>query len=142
MERLGFLTSQEVASIDPVRLEAFFQGPLAGRIFRSPKVWRELRFLSRVDQEMLGPYTDLLREGGETVVQGVADCVFLEDGQAVVVDYKSDQVQRPEQLLERYRVQLELYRKLLGETLAVPVKECVIYSFALNQEIQVERGRL
>ena len=132
----GFLTSQEVASIDPQRLQNFFTGPLAARIFRSPQVWRELRFLAQVGQETLGPYTSLLEEGGETVVQGVADCVFLEDGAAVVVDYKSDRVQRPEQLLDRYRTQLELYRRLLGSTLGVPVKECVLYSFALDREIR------
>ena len=49
--------------------------------------------------------------------RGVADCVFAEDGGAVIVDYKTDHVRTPAELVERYRVQLELYRKVLGLSL-------------------------
>ena len=73
--------------------------------------------------------------GGKTAVQGVADCVFAEDGGAVIVDYKTDHVRTPAELVERYRVQLELYRKVLGGALGMPVRECVLYSFALSREI-------
>ena len=138
LERLaaeGFLSRQEAGAVEVERLRAFFTGPLAARIFASQKVWRELRFLAEAGRETLGEYTDLFEGESKTAVQGVADCVFLEDGGAVVVDYKSDRVKRPEELVDRYRVQLELYRKLLGEALGVPVKECVLYSFALNREI-------
>ena len=44
-------------------------------------------------------------------------------------------VRTPAELVERYRVQLELYRKVLGGALGMPVRECVLYSFALSREI-------
>ncbi len=71
------------------------------------------------------------------VLQGVADCVFFEGGEAVVVDYKTDHVTDENALLERYSGQLELYAAILGESLNARVKECVIYSFALSKAINV-----
>ncbi|MFR9190129.1 MAG: hypothetical protein ACLVL7_07770 [Anaerotruncus massiliensis (ex Togo et al. 2019)] len=53
----------------------------------------------------------------------------------MIVDYKTDHVRTPAELVERYRVQLELYRKVLGGALGMPVRECVLYSFALSREI-------
>ena len=135
MAREGFLSRQEAEAIDAGKLAAFFRSPLAGRIFRADRVWRELRFLAEVGRETLGAYTDLFDAGGKTAVQGVADCVFAEDGGAVIVDYKTDHVRTPAELVERYRVQLELYRKVLGGALGMPVRECVLYSFALSREI-------
>lgn len=135
MAREGFLSRQEAEAIDRGKLTAFFRSPLVGRIFRADRVWREMRFLAEVGKETLGEYTALFDAGGMTAIQGVADCVFAENGGAVIVDYKTDRVKTPEELVERYRVQLELYRKVLGDALGMPVRECVLYSFALSKEI-------
>lgn len=139
MAEKGYLSEAEAACIDMKRLETFFTGQLAKRIFASEKVYRELRFLAEAGEELLGKYTSLLQNahGGKTAVQGVADCVFLENGQAVIVDYKTDHVLSAQALLERYQVQMELYHCLLAQSLGVPVKECLLYSFALGQVIEV-----
>ena len=42
------------------------------------------------------------------------------------------------ELAERYHSQLELYRAIREEYLAVPIREKIIYSFALSDEIRVE----
>ena len=135
MAREGFLSRQEADSIRPDRVRAFFSSRLAARIFSAKLVWRELRFLAEAGERELGAYSALFTNGGETAIQGVADCVFLEEDGAVVVDYKTDRVKTPDELRERYRVQLALYRNALTEALGVPVKECVLYSFALSCEI-------
>ena len=135
MAREGFLSRQEADSIRPDRVRAFFSSRLAARIFSAKQVWRELRFLAEAGERELGAYSALFTNGGETAIQGVADCVFLEEDGAVVVDYKTDRVKTPDELRERYRVQLALYRNALTEALGVPVKECVLYSFALSCEI-------
>jgi ATP-dependent helicase/nuclease subunit A len=64
--------------------------------------------------------------------------VFLENNEAVIVDYKTDYVQSGNALLERYGTQLRLYAHILAKSLNVAVKECVIYSFALSKAIAVE----
>ena len=72
------------------------------------------------------------------MVQGVADCVFLEGDRGVVVDYKTDRVRDMETLRQRYAGQLRLYKAILEDYLNVEIGEMILYSFALSQEIQVE----
>ncbi len=134
----GYLTRQEADAVDAGKLNRFFSGTLAGRIFTAEKVYRELRFLAEVGEETLGDYTGLFDGDSRTAIQGVADCVFIEGGQAVIVDYKSDYVKEPQELIDRYYGQLDLYRRVLGESLGMPVKECVLYSFALGREIRLD----
>lgn len=135
LARLGFLSSQEAEAVDAGKIRAFFDSTLASRIFSAEKVLREMRFLAEVGKEEIGDFMDLPDDGGKVVVQGIADCVFIKDGGAVIVDYKSDWVKEPGELIRRYRGQLEIYRRVLGESLGVPVRECVLYSFALSREI-------
>lgn len=136
----AYLTETEGESIRVKRIAAFFASPLAERIFRAmerDQVRRELRFLSALGERELGRWREDIR-GGETVtVQGVADCVFFEEGQAVIVDYKTDYVKDPEELIERYSPQLTIYRMILEKSLGYPVKECVLYSFGLGKEIRI-----
>lgn len=72
-----------------------------------------------------------------TLVQGIIDVYFQEDGELVVVDYKTDKVWREEELKERYQVQLDYYAKALEKVTGRRVKEKIIYSFALRKEVEV-----
>ncbi|MCL2068957.1 MAG: PD-(D/E)XK nuclease family protein, partial [Oscillospiraceae bacterium] len=136
MRDQAFLSAAEIESLSPAKLRAFFKSGLAARIFKSEKVMRELRFMSEFGQDKLHGILENMDENCRVTVQGVADCVFTESGgngkYAVIVDYKTDRVKDMQELLERYRTQLELYREILCESLDVPVKECVLYSFELS----------
>lgn len=72
-----------------------------------------------------------------TLIQGIIDVYFEEDGELVVLDYKTDRVKRAEELIDKYKVQLEYYAKALEQVTKKPVKEKIIYSFTLQQEIEV-----
>ena len=75
-------------------------------------------------------------EDGETIlVQGIIDAYFEEEDGLVVLDYKTDRVRAGEELREKYHAQLEYYAEALEKLLLKPVKEKIIYSFALRQEI-------
>ncbi len=75
-------------------------------------------------------------EGAEDVlVQGIIDVFFIEDGQIVLLDYKTDRVKTDDELIKRYDAQLQLYAKALSKTLGLPVKEILIYSFCLEKTI-------
>ena len=123
-------------SIDPNKLKLFFDSPLYRRIAASKEVRRELRFLSRLPAREIG-FADAAEEDLVTV-QGVADCVFWEDNACIIVDYKTDRVKTPQELADRYRAQLVLYRRIIEESLSLPVKQCVLYSFALDREVLIE----
>lgn len=72
------------------------------------------------------------------MIQGIADCVFEEQGGLVIVDYKTDRVKTGQELTERYIEQLRIYAYALSRTLALPVKECLLYAFALDDSISLE----
>ena len=134
----SFLTPEEGASLDLGRLAAFFDSPLYRRITAAGRVWREYRFLAVIGEEDLAGLAEAGLGGERTTVQGVADCIFEEDGSLVIVDFKTDRAVSPAELAERYRVQLGLYGRLIGRSLGRPVRECLLYSFALGREVPVE----
>ena len=72
------------------------------------------------------------------LVQGIIDVYFEEDGELVVLDYKTDRVRRAEELLERYKLQLDYYAEVLEKVTEKRVKEKMIYSFTLQKEIEVK----
>ena len=71
------------------------------------------------------------------LVQGIIDVYFEEDGEIILLDYKTDRVRSAAELKERYHAQLDYYAKALEQLLGKKVKEKVIYSFCLGEEIAV-----
>ena len=62
--------------------------------------------------------------------------VYLEEEDGIVLaDYKTDLVKDPKELILRYRVQLDYYEEALVRLTGKCVKEKLIYSFGLEQEI-------
>lgn len=72
------------------------------------------------------------------LIQGIIDVFFEEDGELVLLDYKSDYVTNENQLVKRYKVQLDYYRKALEQMLHKKVKEMIIYSLTLSKEIRID----
>ena len=71
------------------------------------------------------------------VVQGIADCLFEENGRLVIVDYKTDRVQEAQELCDRYRQQLLWYAYALRQIRGAEAAECLLYSFALGETVSV-----
>lgn len=73
------------------------------------------------------------------LIQGVIDLYMVEDDAITVVDYKTDKVMRGKEgeneLVKRYKVQLDYYAKALSQLTGLRVKDKVIYSFTLGREI-------
>lgn len=132
----GFLSEQEGQAVSLKKIDAFFTGNLAKRIFNAESVMRERKFTINIPVSEL--YEDLKSFDNESVLfQGIADCVFVENDQLVIVDYKTDYVSSEEVLIERYKEQLQIYRHALSQCFNLPVNQTLIYSFALEKEIEV-----
>ena len=58
---------------------------------------------------------------------------FVEDGEIVLVDYKTNRNVTAEQLADEYRGQLEIYARALSEATGMRVKEKLLYSFDLGE---------
>ena len=70
-------------------------------------------------------------------MQGIMDAYFEESDGIVLIDYKTDHVKDAEELVRRYRKQLEIYAESLEQMTGKKVKERIIYSFCLGKEIVV-----
>lgn len=137
LQAQGFLTKEQAEAVNQKQVKTFFASEIAKRMLRSPQLLREYRFAVEIPAAQLEPEAgEALLQEQRVVLQGAVDCVFEEDGQWVVVDYKSDRSASPQALWERYHRQLELYAMAMEQCTGKPVRECVLYSFHWNQEIR------
>lgn len=136
-EQSGQLTAAQKSSVNLHKSCVFLQSRLAQRMSRADKsglLYREQPFVLGIEASSLKP--QFPRE--ETVlIQGIIDVYFEEEGYLVVADYKTDRVAEPMELVDRYRVQLDYYAQALERLTGKPVREKIIYSFALGCEIEV-----
>ena len=116
MVKTGMLTETEAAAADCRRLADFFASDTGMRIKRSANVKREYSFCVYV------PASEVIPDAPEDMilVQGAVDCFFEEDGELVIVDYKTG---RPDQI---YQKQLDLYSLCLKRLMKKTVKEAII----------------
>ena len=141
LERLqaqGFLTKEQAEAVNRKQVGQFFQSQIAKRMLASSYLVREYRFAVEIPASQAAPESsqNLPLTDHTVVLQGAVDCAFEEDGELVIVDYKSDRSSQPEELWRRYHKQLELYAMAMEQCTGKPVKECLLYSFHWNQEIR------
>ena len=134
---MGILTEMEADSINAVAAETFFRSSLLERILASDLVMREKKFT--IEVPVSDVYEGMEKYSDEMImIQGIADCAFLEDGKLVVVDYKTDRLDSEDMFREKYASQVLIYKKALKMATGYDVKETLLYSFHLGKEIKVE----
>lgn len=130
--------SANVVNLDDIL--QFLCSRLAVRIqkaARNRKVKKEQPFVLGVEAERIYPENKGKESGEFLLVQGIIDLFFEENGELVLLDYKTDRVRTEEELTQRYRVQLDYYQEALEKSFGRRVKERWIYSFTLGKEIAV-----
>ena len=134
---MGFISEKEGKAINVRAVKKFFEGDFSKRILKSDVVMREKKFT--VSVPIYEVYPELSDFSDETVViQGIADCAFLENGRLVVVDYKTDNLPTEEDFISKYKEQVSVYKKALSVCTDYEVGETYLYSFRLGKEIKVE----
>ena len=97
------------------------------------KLWKEQPFVLGIPVRDIYPE---MTEADETMlVQGIIDVCFEEDGELVVLDYKTDKIWSEQKLLEKYQSQLEYYARALEQITGKKVREKIIYSFTMQKEL-------
>ena len=142
-EKQKKMTSEMAASIRISDILLFLESGSGKRMSEAAvkgRLWREQPFVLGVDADQI--YPGFSGESGSQkkeviLVQGIIDAYFEEEDGIVVLDYKTDRVKSAEQLKERYHAQLEYYAQALEGLLGKPVKEKIIYSFTLREEIRL-----
>ena len=128
----GKFSDEERSLLSDRSLYGFFNSDLGRRLIASERVERELPFSMLFDGNRV--YPDV--ENGERLfLQGIIDTAFVEDGQWVLVDYKTDRVKSGDELIRRYKIQMDLYKEALETLTDIPVKASYIYSFRLHEAV-------
>ena len=126
----GFLTEQQLESIDFEMLMVFFDSPLGQKLQSGVPYLREFKF-SILEQ---GSRYDPSLKGEQVLLQGVVDCAILEDDGITVLDFKTDYVteQTLSTAINRYTAQVSAYADALQRIYEMPVKKRYLYFFRLN----------
>lgn len=77
-------------------------------------------------------------ENETILVQGIIDLFAIKNDEIILVDYKTDFVEKENDLKIKYKKQLELYKKALEEAFNKKVKKVYIYSTYLEKEIECD----
>ena len=128
-----FILESQRALIPVEKLRNFTQSACFARLLSAEYYSKEERFLFPMEAgELFGDEAE-----GEILIQGVLDCYSVNGNEAVLLDYKTDRVDSPQQLIDRYGVQMELYAEALKRVKGLKVIRKEIYSFCLEKEIIV-----
>ncbi|MGL4109499.1 helicase-exonuclease AddAB subunit AddA [Clostridium sp. LP20] len=137
------LSDEEFKAVRATKIFNFFKSKLGKRMIESykngDKVYRELPFyteISPLDTDDTLP--ESIRDE-KVRLQGVIDCFFYEGEDLILLDYKTDYVEEgnEEEVLNKYRLQLNYYSDALRKITGKKVSECYLYLFYLDKEIQV-----
>ncbi|MGN0660518.1 MAG: helicase-exonuclease AddAB subunit AddA [Oscillospiraceae bacterium] len=132
LESSGFMTGKQIKLLDIRKLEKALGLDTVRRMAASKMLLREYKFMTRIPAS---EYENSYDGDAMIAVQGIADCVFEEDGELVLVDYKTDAVKEVSELKARYERQLLMYKEPVERSLGKRVKEMIIISLSLGEEI-------
>ena len=135
MKESGYLLPEEYNSVYRRDFQKFLESELGRRMAQAQRcgtLSREQPFVISVPAAEQNPAWDGQEE---ILVQGIIDAWFSEDDGLVLVDYKTDHVKTASELTERYRIQLDCYAEALERITGRKVKEKIIYSVSLGEEV-------
>ena len=127
------LTEEYAKAVSLPKILNFLEQELAYRMWRAQEqglLYREQPFVLGIDAKRLDPD---LPKGEKVLIQGIIDVFFIEDGEIVLLDYKTDVIDSLEALWNRYNVQIQYYEEALTKLMQMPVKERILYSFYLEK---------
>ncbi|PHV71570.1 helicase-exonuclease AddAB subunit AddA [Sporanaerobium hydrogeniformans] len=126
--------------IEEKKLVQFANSPLVKRMGKAKKLWKEKQFVYLLKANQV---EEIYPEDEEILLQGIIDAFFIEEDGIVLVDYKTDYIDKEEQLKgveklrKRYRVQLDLYAEAISRITKLPVKEKWLYLYSIGEWIHL-----
>ena len=134
LQNKKYISESQIKNIKEDKLLLMLESELGMRLKSAKKIMREIPFYTYVDTKDVY-HTE---KSENILVQGIIDLYFIdENGSIVLVDYKTDFVKNDKELVDKYKIQLDLYKKALEEAIGKTVNEVYIYSIYLNKSIKV-----
>ena len=145
MKEKKLLNEEEIKAVEKINFAHFFKSSLGKRLIKSYKegrlVKRELPFYTEISSlELESDLPEETYKDEKIRLQGIIDCFFEEEDGIVLFDYKTDYVERgnEEKILDKYKMQIKYYKKALEKITNKQVKECYLYLFGINKEVEMK----
>lgn len=135
LERKEIITSKEKENINLYKILEFTKSNIWKEMKTAKKVYKEKPFFINIPAKEI--YNEDIEE--KILIQGIIDLYYInENDEIVLVDYKTDYVEKgkEQELIEKYKKQLELYCKAIEEASKKQVSRIYIYSVYLGREIE------
>lgn len=139
LKNKNLLTNEEAEVINQQKILKFVNSDLGQRLRKADEIYKEESFaMELTPYEIYGK--DEYKEVSEGIlIHGIIDCFFTEGEKVILYDYKTDYVAdgTGQELLEKYKIQLEIYKRAIERITGKKVAETFIYSFYLDKVIAV-----
>lgn len=137
LKNIGLLSEKQTDLIDREKMKNLLDSELVNRIIKSPIVYREEQFSAKLKSSQIFDECENSVTDAEIIVQGAVDVAFEENGNLVIVDYKTDRIKDISKLTELYKKQLEIYKLAMEQSTEMTVSECIICSVHLGKYIKL-----
>ncbi|MEK5102053.1 helicase-exonuclease AddAB subunit AddA [Cytobacillus sp. FSL M8-0252] len=138
------LTAEQATVVDPALIVDFLESELAERMRKATTLQREVPFNLALPASEVYSHWDQAED--TVLVQGIIDCLFEDHKGLVIVDYKSDRItdrfrggmdEAAPILIDRYRVQIDLYTKAVEQITKRKVAQKYLYFFDGGYFLQI-----
>lgn len=137
LKNIGLLSEKQTDLIDREKMKNLLDSELVNRIIKSPAVYREEQFSAKLKSSQVFDECENSGTDAEIIVQGAVDVAFEENGNLVIVDYKTDRIKDISKLTELYKKQLEIYKLAMEQSTEMTVSERIICSVHLGKYIKL-----
>lgn len=135
----GIITKRQMEVVSCDSIHSFFKSPLGMRLKNADRIEREFDFYMEIPANIINPKVPKDDKDEPVLLQGIADCVFFEGDNVVLLDYKTDRVSEEniEARANSYQTQIDYYAKALESILKKPVSERYLYFLTINKTIKM-----
>ncbi|MBO5889091.1 MAG: UvrD-helicase domain-containing protein [Clostridia bacterium] len=126
------MTDREISLIDTSKIKSILSMPIFKEI-KGKKVYKERKFYQLVKANELG-YTS----EEKILIQGVIDLIVEDDTGVTLIDYKLSKIESEEDLVNKYKKQLYLYKKAIEESLSIKVNKTYIVNILQEKIIPID----
>lgn len=133
MVSLSLISKEDLSLINLENIFSYLTSDLYDQLVLSDKVYKEFK----IDFEIPANYYDKTLKSGKILTSGVIDLLFFKDDTYTIIDYKTDNVDGFDELIERYKIQLDLYEMAVKQRFNAKNVNKYIYSTKLNNYTRV-----
>lgn len=128
----GVLLPEQAKQLDKNTLQKIVNSGIFARL-DGYKIYREQPFVAGFSAKDVG----YEKAEGEILVQGIIDLLAVKGDEAIILDYKATGKSR-EEMLGKYKTQLEIYKKAVEKVMKLKVKKTILFNVFTCETVEVE----